>query len=369
MLFLGCSFASIDAPASATITLQPGAPAVSSNDTGGETWGHNRRVVDETATGQFHWSWLIIAALVGFAPLAIERVYRKKSSRRRYSRMDITMLETELDELKAQNRHNRAILDSLYSLSEGIEINDAEGRRLYSNSKYRELFPEAGELHFGGADQIDQSSTKSDQDGPGSLNLAEHEVKLPDGRSVSIRRLENRSGESVLLYTDLSDHDTVAPAAYADGGSVSDGISPLPPGVGPDGQRLRVFLAEDNAIYQKVIHDFLTRAGHFVEIVENGELVVCEVQRNTYDVVLIDFQMLGMDGVAATRAIRQLDGDVARIPIIALTTDETFLDKEEYRSMGADGYVSKPIEPVELFGAIGQCCGTEVDRQPQSDGQ
>ena len=141
VLFFGCSIASIDAPASATVVLQPGASAVSSNDTGGAAFGGNRRVAEESATGQFHWSWLIIAALIGLAPLAIERVYRKNSSRRRYSRMDISMLETELDELRAQNCRHRAILGPLYSLSDGIEINDAEGRQLYSNAKYRELFP------------------------------------------------------------------------------------------------------------------------------------------------------------------------------------------------------------------------------------
>lgn len=180
--------------------------------------------------------------------------------------MDITKLETELDELKAQNRHNRAILDPPYSLSDGIEINDAEGRQLYSNAKYRELFLETEELHFGGVQQIDRSSKETAHDRPCAPNLTADEVRLRDGRNVSIRRFENRSGAFVPLYTDLSAHETANPAAHADQDGVSDGISRSQTGVEPSGQRLRVLLAEDNAVYQKVIRDFLTRAGHFVEI-------------------------------------------------------------------------------------------------------
>jgi len=88
---------------------------------------------------------------------------------------------------------------------------------------------------------------------------------------------------------------------------------------------------------------------------------IAAVQRTDYDVVLMDIQMPGMDGVATTQAIRRLDGLAAKVPIIALTANAMVGDEEKYRSMGADGYVSKPIEPVELFNAIGQCCGTDFE--------
>jgi len=88
---------------------------------------------------------------------------------------------------------------------------------------------------------------------------------------------------------------------------------------------------------------------------------ITAVQRTDYDVALMDIQMPGMDGVAATQAIRRLDGLAAKVPIIALTANAMVGDEEKYRSMGADGYVSKPIEPVELFNATGQCCGTDFE--------
>ena len=126
------------------------------------------------------------------------------------------------------------------------------------------------------------------------------------------------------------------------------------------GRSSRILLAEDNEVNQKVASAYLLRAGHRVDIVENGELAIAAVERDTYDVVLMDIQMPGMDGVAAIQAIRALGDEAARVPIIALTANAMVGDREKYLSMGADGYISKPIESSELFGAIGRCCGTEI---------
>ena len=73
---------------------------------------------------------------------------------------------------------------------------------------------------------------------------------------------------------------------------------------------------------------------------------------STYDLVLMDIHMPNLDGMAAARRIRALDGDVARIPIIALTANAMVEDREAYLACGMDDHVAKPIEPAALARAI-----------------
>jgi CheY-like chemotaxis protein len=343
----------IQSPAKATVVLQSGSAGVEATGSGGAPQERIRPSRNETVSRGVHWSWVVLAAMIGFAPLAIERIYRKSVSRHRYTRMGVTMLETELEELKAQNRRLQAILDALNTMPDGMEINDDEGRQIYSNAKYRELFSAPADLNFDGT----RPSGSTVPAGSGNQNISDghvdDEVPLPDGRKVAIKRLRSASGGSVILYTDAGEHSSVRPEAsdqsdfeLVRGRPVSD--------AGGNREKLRILLAEDNEAYQKTLQGFLTAAGHTVNTVENGETVIAEVRRNAYDVLLIDFQMLGMDGVTTAQAIRALDGEVAKIPIIALTADATFADDDRYRSMGANGFVAKPIEPLELFGALGK---------------
>ncbi len=76
-----------------------------------------------------------------------------------------------------------------------------------------------------------------------------------------------------------------------------------------------------------------------------------------YDVVLMDIQMPEMDGIKATRRIRELDGEQARIPIIALTANAIKGDREQYLKATMDDYVFKPIDPIKLYQAIARQCG------------
>jgi len=100
----------------------------------------------------------------------------------------------------------------------------------------------------------------------------------------------------------------------------------------------------------------LGKAGHRVEVVGNGLEAVREVQAGPYDLVLMDVQMPEMDGPTATKTIRQLAGNVSRIPIVALTANAMAGHREEYLAAGMDDYVSKPIEPKALFQAIARVC-------------
>jgi signal transduction histidine kinase/ActR/RegA family two-component response regulator len=120
-------------------------------------------------------------------------------------------------------------------------------------------------------------------------------------------------------------------------------------------QPLRILLAEDNEINQEIAVATLEEAGHHVDVVENGADAVDAVQNVSYDVVLMDVHMPEMDGVAATQAIRQLSGSVAKIPIIALTANAMVGDREKYIAHGMNDYSSKPFDPDKLLVTIQHC--------------
>lgn len=140
------------------------------------------------------------------------------------------------------------------------------------------------------------------------------------------------------------------------------GIAGPSAGTGSDmaATSLRILVAEDNEVNQKVVTAILTRAGHRVDIVGNGIEAVSAVIRGSYDLVLMDVQMPEMDGVTATRRIRDLDGPVSQIPIIALTANAMKGDEDTYRAAGMNDYVSKPIESDKLAAAMHRQCGTEA---------
>ncbi len=123
---------------------------------------------------------------------------------------------------------------------------------------------------------------------------------------------------------------------------------------------LRILVAEDNEVNQKVITAILARAGHEVDIVGNGIEAVSAVIRGAYDLVLMDVQMPEMDGVTATLRIRDMDGPKSQIPIIALTANAMKGDEKRYRAAGMNDYVSKPIESDKLASAISRQCGIDA---------
>jgi len=112
---------------------------------------------------------------------------------------------------------------------------------------------------------------------------------------------------------------------------------------------LRILLAEDNKINQKFAVALLQKAGHAVEVVDNGLEAVDAVRRSIYDVVLMDAQMPELDGIGATREIRALPEPKRSIPIIAMTANAMVGAEREYIAAGMDDYVSKPVQPEVLF--------------------
>jgi two-component system sensor histidine kinase/response regulator len=114
---------------------------------------------------------------------------------------------------------------------------------------------------------------------------------------------------------------------------------------------LRILLAEDNPMNQEVATAMLLSRGHVVDVVSNGREAVAAVERDTYDVVLMDVQMPEMDGFEATQAIRAMPR-ARDLPIIALTAHALSGERERCLSHGMTDYLAKPFKGHELFALI-----------------
>jgi signal transduction histidine kinase/CheY-like chemotaxis protein/HPt (histidine-containing phosphotransfer) domain-containing protein len=113
----------------------------------------------------------------------------------------------------------------------------------------------------------------------------------------------------------------------------------------------RVLLVEDNDLNQEVATELLRSAGLVVDVADNGQIAVDRVRAAAYDIVLMDMQMPVMDGLTATRIIRQMPQFEA-LPIVAMTANAMQSDRELCRAAGMNDHVAKPIEPQELFQAL-----------------
>jgi two-component system sensor histidine kinase/response regulator len=114
----------------------------------------------------------------------------------------------------------------------------------------------------------------------------------------------------------------------------------------------RVLLAEDVKLNQILTQKLLARSGYQIDIAENGIQAVEALQKNDYDVILMDVQMPEMDGIEATRRIRELPGTKKFVTIIALTAQAEGNTEDELRAAGMDDYISKPINFDILFSKL-----------------
>jgi two-component system, sensor histidine kinase and response regulator len=124
---------------------------------------------------------------------------------------------------------------------------------------------------------------------------------------------------------------------------------------------LHILLAEDNAVNQKLAMRVLEKRGHAVSLAETGKAALETLEKQDFDLILMDLQMPEMDGLEATVAIRkreQLSGK--HIPIIAMTANAMLGDKERCLAAGMDGYVSKPLRVKELLAMIEECVPATV---------
>ena len=116
-------------------------------------------------------------------------------------------------------------------------------------------------------------------------------------------------------------------------------------------ENTRILLAEDNLINQRVTMALISKTNIAVDVVADGEEALKAVQNNFYNLVLMDVQMPKMDGIIATKHIREVL-KMDKILIIAMTANAMKGDREKCIEAGMNDYLSKPINPGDLFSKL-----------------
>ncbi|AWB22292.1 PAS domain-containing protein [Methylobacterium currus] len=124
------------------------------------------------------------------------------------------------------------------------------------------------------------------------------------------------------------------------------------PPLAPLARPARILLVEDSPVNQDIARAILERRGHQVTVAGDGAEAILAVQAGGYDVVLMDVQMPGMDGLTATRHIRALDRPASRLPIVALTANVLPQQIAQFRAAGMDDHVGKPFRPDEFLATV-----------------
>lgn len=123
---------------------------------------------------------------------------------------------------------------------------------------------------------------------------------------------------------------------------------------------LKVLVVDDNFINHAILENILREVGHEVFSVETGLTAIEALQKNDFDLIIMDIQMPEMDGTTATRLIRKLPGSRSNIPIVACTADATEENFQDYTRAGMNAMVIKPINKAELLYVINDCLKEEI---------
>ncbi|SFL03464.1 response regulator [Falsiroseomonas stagni] len=156
---------------------------------------------------------------------------------------------------------------------------------------------------------------------------------------------DSAAGQGALFWVELPLREVPLPAAALAAAPAE--MLPAAPG-----RSLRVLVADDVAANRMVARAMLVAAGHRVDSAADGAEALAAVERDSYDVVLMDVQMPVMDGLEATRRIRALDGARQRVPVLAVTASALPEQVAACRAAGMDGHLAKPIDRESLLAAV-----------------
>jgi len=199
------------------------------------------------------------------------------------------------------------------------------------------------------------------------FSLAERIISHPEFRSVPIVMLTSAGqagdarrcrelGIAAYLSKPVSQAElleAVASAISASQKKPSDRTLVTKHSLRENRRILRILLAEDNIVNQTLASRLLEMRGHDVTVVSNGRQALAALEKQAFDVILMDVQMPELDGFETTVAIRESEKSTRKhIPIIALTAHAMKGDKERCLAVGMDGYLSKPIRSSDLFELI-----------------
>jgi CheY-like chemotaxis protein len=165
--------------------------------------------------------------------------------------------------------------------------------------------------------------------------------------------------EGAVLNSIITRH-TLADRLATPAASAFDAAPPVRPG----GVVRRVLLAEDNKVNRLIVERILQRAGWTVAMVGDGAAAAARIAAERFDLILMDCEMPGMNGYAATENIRRAEGKFRHTPILALTSTASQADRERWLAAGMDDYVSKPIEGSVLIALMERWCPSIVGGPP-----
>ncbi|HRH79661.1 MAG TPA: ATP-binding protein [Thiobacillaceae bacterium] len=284
-------------------------------------------------------------------------------------RLELAMDETLPEAIEADSARLRQVLVNL--LGNAIKFTEAGGVTLSIDRQQCEA-PDC--LHVVVADtgigipqdkldtifeafsQADGSITRK-YGGTGlGLSISSRLVGLMGGRMW----VESTPGEGsrfhfTLRYVPVDAATAPSPAA------VPASPTAAPPVRAASDGGLRVLLAEDNPVNQKLAATLLRKLGHGVNLANDGEEAVSQYVQGDPDLVLMDIMMPGVDGITAIGRIRGIERDTGRhVPIIALTAHAMQGDRERFLEAGADGYISKPIRFDDLKQEILRLTATDA---------
>ena len=117
---------------------------------------------------------------------------------------------------------------------------------------------------------------------------------------------------------------------------------------------MKILFVDDDAMNRRVVKDMLDVVGASMDEAESAAAGLAKVEAGDYNVILMDLRMPGMDGLEATRAIRQRADAKARLPILVVTADTSSDLKERCSQAGADGVLMKPVAMASLIDSIGK---------------
>jgi len=225
---------------------------------------------------------------------------------------------------------------------EGEGEGGADGLRVSVRDTGIGVAPAKLPLLFQKFSQVDSSTTR--QFGGTGLGLAIcREIAQLMGGTVWAESVEG-AGSTFFVSVPMA---RTSPAARASAEAAANRA-------GGDVSELKILAAEDNPTNQLVLKTIMATFGLGVDIVSDGGAAVDAWSRGAYDLILMDIQMPGMDGITATRAIRaaELNGGRSRTPIIALSANAMTHQVKEYLEAGMDMHVAKPIQLAKLQQAL-----------------